>query len=65
MVGAPLPLSEQGVSHSDIYDLHAAHADSGATDHSCIPYVAPMWKQFNEGVPQVCSAPEQKPGACF
>lgn len=53
MAGVPLPLAEHGVSPSDIYDLHIAHADSGATDHSCTPYIAPIWKQFNEGVPQV------------
>lgn len=53
MAGLPLPLEEHGVSPSNIYDLHAAHSDSGATDDSSTPYIPPTWKQFNEGVPQV------------
>jgi hypothetical protein len=47
----PLPCS--GARPGVVYDLHAAHADSGATDGAAFPFVPPQWRPFNEGVPQI------------
>ena len=32
VVGVPLPCGPEGVSNDTLYDLHTAHAASGATD---------------------------------
>ena len=47
------PLPCVGAQPGVVYDLHAAHAESGATDEAAFPFVPPQWRPFNEGVPQI------------
>ena len=47
----PLPCA--GAQPGVVYDLHAAHAGSGATDEAAFPFVPPQWRPFNEHVPQI------------
>jgi hypothetical protein len=47
----PLPCA--GAQLGVVYDLHAAHAESGATDEAAFPFVPPQWRPFNEHVPQI------------
>jgi hypothetical protein len=49
----PLPCSPSLVMGSDVYDLHAAHVASGATDSSAVPFVPAAWRPFNPRVPQI------------
>lgn len=51
MRAQPLPCA--GAQASVVYDLHAAHANSGATDAQALPFVPPEWRPFNPHVPQI------------
>ena len=53
MHGVELEIDTDHVSPSDVFDLHAPHQLSGATDLDTVPFVPSEWKPFNEHIVQV------------
>ncbi|PRW56140.1 zinc finger domain containing [Chlorella sorokiniana] len=49
----PLPCSPSTASAGAVYDLHAAHEHSGATDAAAIQFVPPRWRAFMPDIPQI------------
>ena len=54
--GVELEIDNDRVSPSDVFDLHAPHQRSGATDLDNVPYVPSEWKPFNDHIVQVLHA---------
>lgn len=50
--GAP-PLPLHGARMGVVYDLHAAHADSGRAAPQPPPFVPPVWRPADAKVPQI------------
>ena len=53
MRGAELTIDSDRVSSSDVFDLHAPHQRSYATDFTTLPYVPLSWRPFNDHIVQV------------
>ena len=53
MRGTELSVDSNHISSSDVFDLHAAHQRSYATDLTTSPYVPQSWKPFNDHIVQV------------
>ncbi|KAL4440696.1 hypothetical protein ABPG77_000405 [Micractinium sp. CCAP 211/92] len=49
----PLPCSATLAQPGTIYDLHAAHQRSGATDTETPCFVPPRWRPFHPDIPQI------------
>ena len=56
MRGLDLNVDSDHVSSSDVFDLHAPHQRSYATDTTTLPFVPLGWKPFNDHIVQVISS---------
>ncbi|EFN58612.1 hypothetical protein CHLNCDRAFT_140814 [Chlorella variabilis] len=50
---SPLPCSSTVAREGTVYDLHAAHHRSGATDLHTSPFVPPRWRPLSPDLPQI------------